>query len=125
MPEDIAAVFGLGDLLSKGLDDIEIGPAAKILLEESLKELNGVQLVETTRTGLWPRLPDASDQFPRTLAALSDEEAGTVLELLCDDLEPDQWLTQALLARIMWSPLTRESVGPRVHLNFRNPWNTQ
>lgn len=125
LPEDIAAVFGLGDLLSKGLDDIEIGPAAKILLEESLKELNGVQLVETTRTGLWPRLPDASDQFPRTLAALSDEEAGTVLELLCDDLEPDQWLAQALLARIMWSPLTRESVGPRVHLNFRNPWNTQ
>ncbi|QOT19418.1 hypothetical protein [Paenarthrobacter sp. YJN-5] len=72
--------------------------------------------------GLWPKLPDASETFPATAAALKNDEASTAIELLCDQLEPNQWLAQALLARIMWPSLTRQPVGSRIQMSFRNPW---
>lgn len=124
-PQDTVATFGLGQLLSSGLDGIELCQESRSLIQECLEELNTVQIVKTTSMGLWPRLPDASQPFPKTLAAFKDEEAATVIELLCDQMEPEQWLVPALLARIMWSSLTREPVGSRIHLSFRNPWNPQ
>lgn len=116
------ADFGLGELLAEGIDGIDLGQESKSLLEACLAELNRVRLLELPSAGLWPELPDAGETFSATLAAFRDEEARTVMELLCDQLEPEQWLVQALLARIMWSALTREPVGPSIQLNFKNPW---
>lgn len=120
-PEEPAATIGLGTLLSAG-DPTELSPASTVLVRECLDELDRVKLVETVNLGLWPKLPDASETFPKTLATFQNEEAATAMELLCDQLEPEQWMAQALLARIMWPSLTRQPVGSRIQLNFSNPW---
>lgn len=49
--------------------------------------------------GLWLVLPDAGETFPKTVAALKDDEAATALELLCDQLDPEQWMAQASCGR--------------------------
>jgi hypothetical protein len=121
LPEGSFATVGLGSLLSKG-DPMDLSPGASILVQESLQELDRVELADISDMGLWPVLPEASETFPKTVAALKDEEAATALELLCDQLDPEQWMVQALLARIMWPSLTREPVGSRINLGFSNPW---
>lgn len=121
-PENPIATHGLGSLLSRGIAS-ELCPASTALVRECLEELDQVKVFQTKTMGLWPILPDAGETFPKTHAAFQDEEAATALELLCDQLEPDQWLAQALLARILWPALTRQPVGPRIQLSFNNPWS--
>jgi hypothetical protein len=120
-PAGFGATIGLGSLLAKGTPS-ELCTTSAALVQACLDELDGVTLVETAEIGLWPILPDAGETFPKTLAAFGDEEAATAIELLCDQLEPNQWLAQALLARIMWPSLSRQPVGSRIQLSFRNPW---
>ncbi|MCD4849661.1 hypothetical protein LN996_02425 [Arthrobacter sp. AK01] len=120
-PENHTGVIGLGTLLAGGTRS-ELDPESAKLVDACLVELDRVRLYETTAMGLWPKLPEAIETFPATAAALKDEEASTAIELLCDQLEPNQWLAQALLARIMWPPLTRQPVGSRIQMSFRNPW---
>lgn len=121
-PKHPGTTIALGTLLSQGVRS-ELDPKSAALVESCLAELERVSLYEIPGFGLWPKLPEASETFPATAAAFQDDEASTAIELLCDQLEPNQWLAQALLARIMWPTLTRQPVGSRIMIGFRNPWN--
>lgn len=111
----------VGNLLEEGLSEIEIQPKTQSLILECLTELRKLELVQLPDT-LVPVQPDVSETFPKTLAAFADEEASIVLELLCGQLSPHHWQAQALLARVMWPSFTREAVGPKINLDFKNPW---
>jgi hypothetical protein len=80
-------------------------------VDNALTELNGLRLRLAKDGKVHVIVPDVRSQWPHTIEALRDQDAGLVLELLCGDLDANLWQVQDLLAQAIWPALSRAPVG--------------
>jgi hypothetical protein len=104
----------MDSLLRPKLEVIAESPVTLATVQRALAELHAVTLAFGTEYATIPVIADPEgprSKWPQTLAALREQDASVVLELLFGDLGPEHWHVQEAFARVAWQELSKTPVA--------------